>query len=92
MIARHLSDKANASQFSLSEAELLSLLSSKAVVASPVVRTVESADKGTLYIREFNAGRVIGTDKFTGRQPTSNMTIMTDRFGNLESAFPGVLK
>lgn len=91
VIARHLSGKANASQFSLSEAELRSVLSSRAAVGSPVVRSVESAD-GIRYVREFDAGRVIGTDRFNGNQATSVMTIMTDRFGNLVSTFPGLLK
>jgi filamentous hemagglutinin len=91
VIARHLSGKANASQFSLSEAELRSVLSSRAAVNSPVVRSVESAD-GIRYVREFDAGRVIGADKFNGNQATSVMTIMTDRFGNLVSTFPGLLK
>jgi hypothetical protein len=92
VIARHLSGKANASQFSLSEAELRSVLSSRAAVNSPVVRSVESADDGIRYVREFDAGRVIGADKFNGNQATSVMTIMTDRFGNLVSTFPGLLK
>lgn len=83
MIARHLSGKANASRFSLAEAELRSVLSSRAAVGSPVVRSVESSD-GIRYIREFDAGRVIGTDRFNGNQATSVMTIMTDRFGILK--------
>jgi len=91
VISAHLSGKANKSQFSLSEAELRSVLSSRAAVGSPVVRSVESAD-GIRYIREFDAGRAIGTDKFNGNQATSVMTIMTDRFGNLVSTFPGLLK
>ncbi len=64
----------------------------KAVVNAPVVRIVESADKGMLYVREFDAGQVIGVDKFAGHQATSVVTIITDRFGNLATAFPGVLK
>jgi RHS repeat-associated protein len=91
VIKRHLSGKANASQFSLSESELRSVLSSRAAVSSPVVRAVNSKE-GIQYIREFDAGRVIGTDKFSGNQATSVMTIMTDTFGNLKSAFPGLLK
>jgi hypothetical protein len=30
--------------------------------------------------------------KFNGNRATSVMTIMTDRFGNLVSTFPGLLK
>jgi hypothetical protein len=88
VISRHLSGKANASQFSLSEAELWSVLSSRAAANSPVVRSVESTD-GIRYVREFDAGRAIGADKFNGNQATSVMTIMTDRFGNLVSTSRG---
>jgi RHS repeat-associated protein len=91
VIARHLSGKANASQFSLTEAELRALLSSRAAVNSPVLRTVDSAN-GVRYVREFDAGRVIGSDRFNGNQATSIMTIMSDRFGNLVTTFPGILK
>ncbi|GHU22418.1 hypothetical protein AGMMS50243_21930 [Betaproteobacteria bacterium] len=90
-IAGHLSGKANKSQFSLPEAELRSVLSSRSAVGSPVVRSVESAD-GIRYVREFDAGRIIGNDLFNGNQATSVMTIMTDRFGNLVTTFPGLLR
>ncbi|CAG0982622.1 hypothetical protein ANRL3_02233 [Anaerolineae bacterium] len=72
-------------------AELRGIIQSSAAVNSPVVRTIESAD-GVRYVREFNAGRIIGVDKFNGNQATSVMTIMTDRFDNLVSTFPGLLK
>lgn len=91
VIARHLSGKPNASQFSLSETELRSVLSSRAAVNSPIVRSLESAD-GVRYVREFDVRRTVGADKFNGNQTTSVMTIMTDRFGNLVSTFPGLLK
>ncbi|MCC7716733.1 hypothetical protein [Janthinobacterium lividum] len=63
----------------------------KDVIATPVTRMIES-DVGVRYLREFNAGRAIGFDKFNDGQATSVMTVMTDRFGNLVTAFPGVLK
>ena len=91
LAARHLSGKTNASQFSIAEAEVRGLLQSKDVIATPVTRMIES-DVGVRYLREFNAGRAIGFDKFNGGQATSVMTVMTDRFGNLVTAFPGVLK
>ena len=34
---------------------------------------------------------IIGIDKFSG-QPTSIMTVLTDKFGNLVTATPGVIK
>jgi filamentous hemagglutinin len=79
IVARHLSGKANASQFSIAEAEVRGLLQSKDVIGTPVTRMIES-DAGVRYLREFNAGRAIGFDKFNGGQATSVMTVMTDRF------------
>lgn len=35
---------------------------------------------------------MVGTDKFNGYQPTSTMTVITDKYGNLVTAFPGRLK
>jgi filamentous hemagglutinin len=60
-------------------------------VSTPVTRIVDSAD-GVRYVREVDVGRSIDTDKFNGGQPTSIMTVMADKFGNLVTAFPGVLK
>lgn len=37
-------------------------------------------------------GRWVGTDKFNNYQPTSTMTVITDKYGNLVTAFPGKLK
>ena len=87
----HLSGKVNASQFSIGEHELRGLLQSNAVVSTPVTRMVYSAD-GMRYVREVDVGRSIGTDKFSGGQSTSIMTVMTvmtDKYGNLVTAFPG---
>ncbi|UZE31254.1 two-partner secretion domain-containing protein [Pseudomonas asplenii] len=89
--ARHLSGKANASQFSIQEPELRSILQSDTVVSTPITRTIDSAD-GVRYVREVDVGHSIGVDKFNGGQPTSVMTVLTDKFGNLVTAFPGVLK
>lgn len=90
VVARHLSGKANASQFSISEEAVTGLLQSKLVVNTPVTRLVESAD-GLRYLRQVNVGTNIGFDKFAGRM-TSTMTVLTDKFGNLVTAFPGALK
>ena len=87
----HLSGKVNASQFSIGEHELRGLLQSNAVVSTPVTRMVYSA-YGMRYVREVDVGRSIGTDKFSGGQSTSIMTVMTDKYGNLVTAFPGWLK
>lgn len=91
VLKRHFSGKPNASQFSVSQSELKSLLQSKQVVGSPVTRTVESAD-GLRYLREVDMGRAIGVDAMNGNAATSVMTTMSDKYGNLITAFPGVLK
>jgi filamentous hemagglutinin len=91
LISRHLSGKPNASQFSISEKEIRTLLQSKTVINTPITRIVESK-QGDRYVREVNVGREIGTDKFNDGKSTSIMTVMTDKFGNLVTAFPGVLE
>jgi filamentous hemagglutinin len=78
------------SRFSIAQGELRDLLGSRQVVASPVVRKLESAD-GVLYLREVDVGRIIGFDKYAGAD-TSILSVISDRFGNLVTAFPGVLK
>ncbi|RFA24189.1 adhesin [Alkalilimnicola ehrlichii] len=90
-LARHFSGKRNASQFSVSQGELSRLLQSQEVVGSPVVRSLEGGE-GIRYVREVNVGRNVGTDVFNGGEPTSTLTVITDHFGNLVTAFPGVLK
>lgn len=90
VISRHYNSEVNASQFTIGQAELRTLLQSKEVVSSPVARTLDSAD-GIRYVREVNLGHSIGIDKFSG-QPTSTMSILTDRFGNLITTTPGVIK
>jgi hypothetical protein len=91
VIDRHFSGKANASQFSLTVVELRTILSSRDAVGSPVIRSIES-ENGILYLRQFDAGQIVGTDRFNGNQATSVMTIMSDKFGNLVTTFPGKLK
>ncbi|MGA4047914.1 hemagglutinin [Ralstonia nicotianae] len=88
---RHLDPTVNASQFTISESDLTKLLQSPATVSTPVTRTIQSGSS-TNYVREVNAGQVVGTDKFNNYQPTSTMTVITDRYGNLVTAFPGKLK
>ncbi|EOH6073622.1 hemagglutinin repeat-containing protein [Burkholderia cenocepacia] len=88
---RHLDQNVNASQFTISESDVRKLLQDPNTVSTPITRELPSAD-GIRYVREVNVGRPIGTDKFNNSQPTSVMTVLTDKFGNLVSAFPGRLK
>lgn len=88
---RHLDPAVNASQFTIGKSDLTDLLQSPSTVSTPVTRTIQSGGNIN-YIREVNVGQVVGTDKFNGYQPTSVMTVITDKYGNLVTAFPGKLK
>nr|WP_243443030.1 filamentous hemagglutinin N-terminal domain-containing protein [Herbaspirillum sp. B39] len=87
---RHFDATVNASQFSINRSELTDILMDGKTVATPITKIVKSGD-GFNYVRELNVGKVVGTDKFNGYQSTSIITIMTDKLGNLVTAFPGRL-
>lgn len=64
------------------------ILRSRAAAAAAAHK---SGDSGN-YIREFDTGRMIGNLPISkGGQPTSVVTIITDRLGNLVNTFPGTL-
>jgi hypothetical protein len=88
---RHLDPTVNASQFTIGKSDLTDLLQRPSTVSTPVTRTIQSGGNIS-YVREVNVGQVVGTDKFNGYQPTSVMTVITDKYGNLVTAFPGKLK
>lgn len=90
VVDRHFNSTKNASQFTVTQQELRGILQSETVVNTPISRALESAD-GIRYVREINLNRTIGVDKFSG-QPTSIMTVLTDKFGNLVTATPGVIR
>ena len=91
VLDRHFNPSKNASQFTITPDELKSILQSKNVVNTPVTRILESS-KGARYLREVNLQTTIGLDKFNNFQPTNTMTVLTDKFGNLVTATPGVIK
>jgi filamentous hemagglutinin len=88
---RHLDLSVNASQFSIGESDLRSLLQDPNTISTPITREIPRAD-GIRYVREIDVGKTIGTDKYSDGQPTSVMTVLSDRYGNLVTAFPGKLK
>lgn len=90
VVSRHFNPEVNASQFTIGQSELRTLLQSKEVVSAPITRTLEST-QGIRYVREVNLSQPIGIDKFSGR-PTFTMTVLTDRFGNLITTTPGIIK
>jgi hypothetical protein len=91
LVDRHYNPSKKASQFTISQEELRALLQSRQVVDTPVTRTLASAD-GVRYVREVKLAKSVGLDKFSGMQPTSVMTVLTDGFGNLVTATPGFIK
>jgi hypothetical protein len=91
VVDRHFNPSKKASQFTISQNELRSLLQSKRVVQTPVTGMLNSAG-GNRFVGEVTFDVPIGLDKYSGFQPTSKMTVLTDKFGNLVTATPGVNK
>lgn len=89
ILREHLSGKTNKSQFNLTEGGLRSLLQSKEIVGSPIVKTLQSKSHGTLYVRQVDVGRNIGTNYLKNNSPTSILTTQSDMYGNIITAFPG---
>ncbi len=90
VLNEHFSPAKNKSQFTISQSELRTLLQSKEFVGTPVTRTLQSS-KGVRYVREVDVGKAVGNDMFNNFKPTSTMTVLTDEFGNLVTATPGVI-
>ena len=88
-VDRHFSDK-NASQFTISQSELKTILQSNEVSKVPISRVIDSAD-GLRYERVITFDKHIGVDKFS-KSPTNTMTILTDAKGNLITTTPGRIK
>ncbi len=91
VIKEHFSKKPNKSQFTITEAELRDILSSEKAINTPISRVVGEGDAARFF-REIDVGKTVGTDKHDNHKPTSTMTTITDRFGNLQSTFPGKLE
>ncbi|MCM3703206.1 peptidoglycan-binding protein [Paenibacillus macerans] len=90
VLDRHFNPSKNASQFTIGPDELRTLLQSENVVNTPITRVLPSND-GPRFVREVDAGEIIGIDKFSGNS-TSTMTVLTDEFGNLVTTTPGLIK
>lgn len=85
------SSKTNKSLFTVSENELRNILQSSTVVSAPITSVTTCLKDQTCYVRVIDLGHSVGIDKFTN-QSTSTLSVMTDKFGNLVTATPGVLK
>ena len=95
LVKRHFSGKSNASQFTISQLEVKSLLQNPEVAKIPISKTQTSVNKVTgekeiLYQRIIMLDKSIGIDKFSNGS-TNTMTILTDKHGNLVTATPGVI-
>lgn len=90
VLDRHYDPTKNASQFTIAPSELRDLLQSPTVVQSPVNRVVTTHNSELRFIREVNVGRPIGLDKYDNYNHTSMMAVLTDKFGNLVTAHPGL--
>lgn len=96
---RHFNPSKNASQFSITPDELKGVPQSKEVVNTPVSRVLYSDIKlpdGTIekqarYVREATLDSNIGIDKFSGSS-TKVVTVLTDKYRNLVTTTPGVIK
>jgi filamentous hemagglutinin len=75
----------------IGQQEVRTLLTSKQVVQSPVAKIQYDKDQGLTFFRYVDVGYTIGVDKITGL-PTSKLSVLTDQFGNLRTASPGIIK
>ena len=78
--------------FTVSENKLRDLLSSSEVIKAPITSTTTCLSNQTCYVRVIQLDFNIGVDKFNEFKPTSTLSVMTDKYGNLVTATPGVLK
>jgi hypothetical protein len=80
VIQRHTGGMAGKSFFGDSAAVTGLVKAAESVAATP--------QAGGNFVRVVDAGRTIGTDVTTG-QATSIYTVITDKLGELVTAFPG---
>lgn len=76
---------ANKSHFTITKDELKVVLQSDNVVKMPVQYSPSTGN----YIRAMDMGKNIGVDAVNNNTPTSIMTVITDKKGNLINTFPG---
>ena len=76
--------RTNKSQFTISKDEVISILKDKNTVNTPAYR-LPSGD----YVRNVDTGRIIGHNaKGDNPGPTSMITVITDKKGNLVTTYP----
>lgn len=79
-------ERTNKSQFTISDERVKSILSDKKTIETPITRL----GKDDTYVREVDVGNIIGKlpEKHRGK-PTSIITVLTDKEGNLVNVYPG---
>ncbi|WP_085116944.1 VENN motif pre-toxin domain-containing protein, partial [Serratia proteamaculans] len=75
----------NKSHFTVTQDELKTILQSDTVVKTSVQYSPSTGN----YIRTVDMGKNIGVDTMNNSTPTSIMTVITDKQGNLVNTFPG---
>ncbi|MBA4538229.1 hypothetical protein H1Z61_14065, partial [Bacillus aquiflavi] len=84
---RHFNPKKNAGFFTISENELKKILQLKSTINSSVKKLESGA-----YERTIDAGKIVGNIKGSipkvGGQPTQWINIITDKGGNIVTAYP----
>ena len=79
------------SQYTISDDEVRQLLQSEQVVKAPVSNpSIDEKIYEDRFVRQVDTGRIIGVDRNEKNPtPTSMITVITDRQGNLINTFPG---
>ncbi len=80
------SNRMGKSQFTISKDEVISIVKDKNTVKAPITRIIESGN----YVREVNVGHIVGhLPAKKGSKPTTTVTILSDKEGNLVNIYPG---
>ena len=69
----------------MTQDDVISILKEKNTVNTPAYKDSNSGN----YIRNVETGRNIGVDAKNGNVPTTTLTVITDKKGNLITTYPG---
>ena len=69
----------------MTQDDVISILKEKSTVNTPAYKDSNSGN----YIRNVETGRNIGVDAKNGNVPTTTLTVITDKKGNLITTYPG---
>ena len=69
----------------MTQDDVISILKEKNTVNTPAYKEPSSGN----YIRNVETGRHIGTDAKNGNAPTTTLTVITNKKGDLVNVYPG---